>query len=180
MPEASYSILNNYPHPFLFEDDFSPLLHYELITDAEDCLAAWGDSSPELARRLIAQREHFTDWSSFCLHMKTKNFTYARLSRLFTHMLLHIQQEDYRKLTAPSYLRILGFRKSAAPLLSNLKSNSSLPIITSPADAKRLLSPRAKRLLALDLRATELYRLGLAAKGDCTLKNDYRQQIIRL
>ncbi len=180
MPEASYSILNNYPHPFLFEDDFSPLLHYELITDAEDCLAAWGDSSPELARRLIAEREHFTDWSSFCLHMKTKNFTYARLSRLFTHMLLHIQQEDYRELTAPSYLRILGFRKSAAPLLSNLKSNSSLPIITSPADAKRLLSPRAKQLLALDLRATELYRLGLAAKGDCTLKNDYRQQIIRL
>lgn len=180
MPKASYDILNDYPHPFLFEDDFSPLLHYELITDEEDCLAAWGDSSPELARRLMAEREHFTDWSSFCLHMKTKNFTYARLSRLFTHMLLHIRQEDYQKLTTPSYLRVLGFRKSATPLLSSLKSNSSLPMITSLADAGHLLSPDAKHLLALDLRATELYRLGLTTKGDCTLKNDYKRQIIRL
>lgn len=180
MPKASYDIFRNYPHPFLFEDDFSALLHYELLTDDMKLLAAWGDSSPELARRMMAEREHFTDWSSFCLHMKTKNFTYARLSRLFTHMLLHIRQEYYEQLAAPSYLRILGFRKSAAPLLSSLKSNSSLPIITSPADAGHFLSPGAKQLLALDLRASELYRLGLAAKGDYSLKNDYRQQIIRL
>lgn len=180
MPKASYDILRNYPHPFLFEDDFSALLHYELLTDDMELLTAWGDSSPELARRIMAEREHFTDWSSFCLHMKAKNFTYARLSRLFTHMLLHIRQEYYERLAVPSYLRILGFRKSAAPLLSSLKSNSSLPIITSPADAEHFLPPAAKQLLALDLRATELYRLGLAAKGDYTLKNDYRQQIIRL
>lgn len=180
MPKASYDILRNYPHPFLFEDDFSTLLHYELLTNDMDALAAWGDSSPELACRLMAEREHFTDWNSFCLHMKTKNFTYARLSRLFTHMLLHIRQEDYEKFSAPSYLRILGFRKSAAPLLSSLKSNSSLPMITSPADAEHLLSPEAKHLLAMDLRATETYRIGLTAKGDCTLKNDYKQQIIRL
>lgn len=180
MPKASYDILTNYPHPFLFEDDFSTLLHYELITDDNDALAVWGDSSPELAHRLLAERDYFTSWSSFCQHMKTKNFTYARLSRLFTHMLLHIRQEDYEKFTAPSYLRILGFRKSAAPLLSSLKSNSSLPIITSPADAKRVLSPEAKQLLALDLRATELYRLCLTAKGDYSMKNDYKQQIVRL
>lgn len=177
MPKSSYDILKNYPHPFLFEDDFSALLHYELLTDNIDNLAAWGDSSPELAHRLLAKRTHFTDWSSFCQQMKTKNITYTRLSRLFTHMLLHISQDDYNTFKEPSYLRILGFRKSAAPLLSALKSNSSLPLITNPKDAGQILSEDARRLLALDLRATDLYRLCLTAKGDCSLKNDYKQYL---
>lgn len=180
MPKSAYNILRNYSHPFLFEDDFSQLLHYELLTNDIESLTSWGDSSPELAHRLLAKRECFTSWNEFCQHIKTKNITYARLSRLFTHMLLHIRQEDYQKFPTPAYLRILGFRKAASPLLSSLKKCSSLPIITSPAEASQFLPDTAQKLLEIDLRASDLYRLCLNAKGDCTLKNDYRQQIIRL
>lgn len=180
MPKVAYEILNHYPHPFLFEDDFSALLHYELLTDDAARLASFGDSSFELANRLLAKRSTFTNWSGFCQQTKTKNITYTRLSRLFTHMLLHIRQEDYRTYPLPSYLRILGFRKAAAPLLPALKANSRLPLITSPADAGQMLSEKDRRLLDFDLRATELYRLCLAAKGDVSLKTDYRQQVIRL
>ena len=180
MPKAAYEILNHYPHPFLFEDDFSALLHYELLTDDAARLASFGDSSFELANRLLAKRSTFTNWSGFCQQMKTKNITYTRLSRLFTHMLLHIRQEDYRTYPLPSYLRILGFRKAAAPLLPALKANSRLPLITSPTDAGQMLSKETEGLLNFDLRATELYRLCLTAQGDDSLKNDYRQQIIRL
>ncbi|MCI9447605.1 MAG: nucleotidyltransferase family protein [Lachnospiraceae bacterium] len=180
MPKASYDILTNYPHPFLFEDDFSALLHYELITENAGQLASWADSSDWLARRLLAERGQLTDWSSFCRQIKTKNITYSRISRLFSHILLHIRHEDYEVFTEPAYLRVLGFRKAAAPLLTALKSNSCLPFVTSPADASRYLSPESKRLLSFDLRATDLYRLGLAAKGDSSLKNDFKQQIIRI
>lgn len=180
MPKTAYDILHDYAHPFLFEDDLSTLLHYELLTDDAAHLAAWGDSSPEIANRLSAEREHFTNWSGFCQHMKTKNITHARLSRLFTHMLLHIRQQDYRAFTAPAYLRVLGFRKSAVPLLTSIKSHGNLPLITNPADAERFLLPEARRLWQFDMRGTELYRLCLAAKGDYTMKNDYRQQIICL
>lgn len=180
MPKAAYDILNQYPHPFLFEDDFSSLLHYELLTDDAEHLASFGDSSIELASRMLSERSNFTNWSGFCQQMKTKNITYTRLSRLFAHMLLHIRQEDYRTYPVPSYLRILGFRKAAAPLLSALKANSSLPLITSPADAGQMLSEEDRHLLDFDLRATELYRLCLTAKGDVSLKNDYRKQIICL
>lgn len=180
MPKAAYDILRHYPHPFLYEDDFSALLHYELLTDDAARLASWGDSSPELANRLLAERTNFTNWSGFCQQMKTKNITHARLSRLFAHMLLQIRQKDYKAYPVPSYLRILGFRKSAAPLLSALKAHSSLPLITTPADARQALSKEGGRLLDFDLRATELYRLCLTAKGDDSLKNDFRQQLIRL
>lgn len=180
MPKTAYEILKNYPHPFLFEDDFSQLLQYELLTNDIERLASWGGSSLELAHRLLTEREHFINWSSFCEHIKTKNITYARISRLFAHMLLHIRQEEYQQFPTPAYLRILGFRKAAAPLLSSLKKNSRLPIITSLADAGHFLPATAKKLLDIDIRASDLYRLCLNAKGDDTLKNDYRQQIIRL
>ncbi len=180
MPRIAYGILKDYPHPFLFEDDFSQLLQYELLTNDIERLASWGGSSLELAHRLLTEQERFTSWSGFCQHIKTKNITYARISRLFAHMLLHIRQEEYQQFPTPAYLRILGFRKAAAPLLSSLKKNSSLPIITSLADAGHFLPATAKKLLDIDIRASDLYRLCLNAKGDDTLKNDYRQQIIRL
>lgn len=97
---------------------------------------------------------------------------------MFLHMLLDIKQSDYQAFPVPSYLRILGFRKTAGPLLFALKSHSKLPIITHPKKAQTLLSTQEQRLWEIDLRATDLYRLGLTAKGDYSMKNDFRQQMI--
>lgn len=180
MPKAAYEILRDYTHPFLYKDDFSSVLHYELLTEDAGRFGLWEGSSPELTCRLEEEREHFTDWSGFCQRMKTKNITYTRLSRLFVHMLLHITQEDCRILAEPSYLRILGFRQSAAPLLTALKAKSRLPVVTRPANACRTLPLHAQKLLAFDFRSTDLYRLGLTGKGDCSLKNDYQQPILRV
>ena len=180
MPAAVCRVIHDYSHPFLFEEDFSMLLHYKLLTEDRDRLAAYGGSSSFLAGRLIKERNSFSSWDEFCRHIKTKNITYNRLSRLFLHMLLNITQKDYSSFPEPSYLRILGFCNSAVPLLSALKRHSHLPIISSPSEAHRVLSSQAQKLLDIDLRATDLYRLGLTSKGDSSLKNDYRQQVLRL
>ena len=156
------------------------LLHYKLLTEDKSRLAGYGASSPFLAGRLLNERDSFCGWNAFCQHMKTKNITYTRLSRLFLHMLLNITKEDYRTFPRPSYLRVLGFASSAAPLLAALKKNSQLPVITRLSYAPRLLSSQAQKLLSVDLRASDLYALGLTSKGDATLKNDYRRQILRL
>jgi len=178
VPDTVYKIIRDYPHPFLFEDDFSMLLHYKLLTRNAHQLAACGNGSLELANRIIKERDSFTGWNAFCRHIKTKNITYTRLSRLFLHMLLDITQKDYEQFSNPSYLRILGFRNAAAPLLTALK-NCPLPVITNLSNASRLLPAHAQKLLAIDLRAFDLYRVGLTFKSDNTMKNDYRQQVIR-
>ena len=63
------------------------------------------------------------------------------------------------------------------PLLAAIKTHGSLPLLTSPASAPKLLPAPAQALLAHDLAASNLYRIGLAAKGDNTLKNDYQHPI---
>lgn len=180
LPEGAFDILKNYSHPFLHENDFSPLLHYKLLTESVPQLSCYADVSLDLARRIKKEIDSFCSWNSFCSHLKSKNTTYTRLSRMFLHIILNIYHEDYHPFPEPSYLRVLGFCKKAAPLLAAIKSQGKLPIITSPADAQGLLNESAQNLLCRDLESSSLYRIGLAAKGDNQLKNDYQQPFICL
>ena len=54
------------------------------------------------------------------------------------HCLLQISH-----VPALSYARLLGFRRQAAPVLSEFKKHSSIPVITKAADASSLLSDEA-------------------------------------
>jgi hypothetical protein len=57
----------------------------------------------------------------------------------------------------PTYARILGFKKDAAPLLREIKKNAGVPLITKAAD----FDPDDP-LFALDVRAQDLWSLGSA------------------
>lgn len=181
MPEYSFELLAQYPHPFLFEDDFSQLVHYKLLTESQEALSSYADSSPELANRMYRTRHLFTSWSQFCELLKTKNTTYTRISRLLLHLMLNIKGTDYTSLetcTTSPYFRVLGFRKSAAPLLSSIKEAGNAPLITSISDAENQLPTHARSLLQLDITASDLYHLVLTAKGNQPPLSDYRHPVV--
>lgn len=182
MPKKAYEILENYPHPFLYEDDFSPLVHYKLFTESPEILAGYLDSSEELANRMYRERYQFTSYSQFCEHLKTRNVTYTRMSRLLLHMLLNIREADCQYSDAAlSWLKVLGFRKSAAPLLKKIRESSPVSLIVHASDASRLLAdtPSALQAFEKQVAASDLYQLGLTAKGGVLpLKNDYRHPVV--
>ncbi len=73
---------------------------------------------------------------------KTRQYTYTRISRALLHIALGITKDETESAKDAgyiTYLRILGFRKEAAPLLKSLKANAAVPVITKTADAKELL-----------------------------------------
>lgn len=127
----------------------------------------------------------FVSWSNFCKILKTKNVTYTHLSRLLLHILLNIYQEDYPAFPEPLYLRALGFRKDAAPLLSAIKSHGTLPLLVNLPKDSRDLDAAAQKLLSYDINASNLYNLAQSSlmpkDARCLpLKNDYRQPILCL
>lgn len=180
MPQCAYEILQNYACPFLFENDFSTLLHYKILTENAQTLAAYADCSPELANRIQHERDSFASFTQFLSLLKTKNITYTRLSRALLHLILDIHTHDFVQTESPlvPYLRVLGFRKSALPLLNAVKHQGTLPLLTSASAASETLPPDAHRLFAADIRASDIYRLGLTAKGGSSLLNDYRRPIV--
>lgn len=91
--------------------------------------------------------------------VKSKRYTYARLNRFCAHVLLNLTREDAAAHPRPEYVRILGFREEARPLLRHLNAASTLPLI---ADAARL---KSDLLFAFDRRATDLQALSMRASA---------------
>ena len=74
--------------------------------------------------------------------LKTKEITYTRISRSLLHILLDIRKEDpvYDGQEKEAlYARILGFRQTAVPLLTAIRANSQIPLISKLADAHKYL-----------------------------------------
>lgn len=108
----------------------------------------------ERAGRQCASMEEFLELA------KTKRYTHARLRRLVLWAYLGLTQADRPK--APPYLRVLGFNPRGRDILKEMKSRSSLPILTKPAHAREL-DTAGRRLFELEARCTDLYDLCFAA-----------------
>lgn len=186
MPDAVLEILSASlaDAPCMCEDDFSDILGYLLFTQSKDSLAAIGDCNEEIANRIFKSRYHATSFSALCALTKSRDVTYTRMQRILTHLLLAITNSDYAKgraLDYIPYLRILGFRRSGAPLLRTLKKSAAVPVIGKLADAPAILSPAALDILQKDIFAAELYELILSQKAKkTTSRSEYTREIVLL
>ena len=167
----------------LCSDDFSTMLYYKLLTEKKYGYEKYLDLSPGLSDRIKKSLGQFTGFEAFCDLLKTKNITHARISRCLLHILLDIKKEDMslgKSLGHTPYARILGFQRSAGPLLGALKAHASVPLISKLADAKRILPPDAARLLEKDILAGDIYKGALYAGTGCTAPNEYTTPLVIL
>lgn len=146
-------------------DNFSDTLFYKLNSMKETGFTMYEDVNEEISNRIIKNLNNFKDISSFIETIKSKNYTYTRISRCLLHILLDIKNNDSKIL--PSYARILGFKKDAKELLGILKENSSIPLVSKLADAS--IDPS----LMKDIDSTNLY--SYISK---THTNEYTSQIV--
>lgn len=182
LSETSANIIKRQP-AFFSQQDFSLLLHHALLGQTPESLIQYSDMSESLANRIFRNLDSFRDWDSFCELCKTKNITYTRVSRTLCHILLNLKKMSAPPLLPPvPYLRVLGFRASAAPLLTHLSDTAQSAVIHSLAQDARQLSPGAQESLREDLYAADLYRSVRTAKTGITYPNEYRhgQIIIKL
>ncbi len=197
MPQEALAILQDYraDFPLLCADDFSGILGYLLLSSSATQLARTADSSPEFANRMQNQLPYYTSFSSFASRLKSKEMTLTRINRILLHSILGITSSDYacgNALDKIPYLRILGFRESAAPLLAALKASAAVPLITRPSQAPKLLSTDAMQVFERDVFAGNLYLQMRNQKGGTPLHaarmqehdvppaSEYQRQIVIL
>lgn len=75
---------------------------------------------PDLAARIINCLNDYRGFCQFTELLKTKELTHTRIQRALLHILLQIR-ETPKEL---SFGRVLGFRKSASPLLKEIKKRN--------------------------------------------------------
>ncbi len=180
-------------------NDFSGILHYRLLM-AESYLelASCYDVPVTLAQRIFRLRNEYTDFDSFVSLVKAKNVTELTVRRTLLHILLNLPHYFDAADTSPlgtsapfcSYARILGFKKSAAPLLHEIKQKGHLPLLSKLADAPLVIrsyepfSDRQKTsaLLSLqcDIRSSEIYHSVITHKFGGSPYQELAQQLVIL
>lgn len=186
IPPSVYELIEkNYAQIYpILPDDFSSLLAYQLLQNKECGYCGYFDVDEALSDRIRKFLPVYEDFTSFCDILKTKNMTYTRIARALLHILLNISQTDMDTFCANDYVyyaRMLGFKKESASLLSMIKSDSSIPLISKLADAAALISaPDGVRMLEQDILASHIYALPVRSKFGQNLPNEYQRQMIIL
>ena len=189
IPASSLALIKDaymktYP---VFADDLSLLTQYSLLTNASAGFTDYPDIDSELSDRIVKLLPQFRDFRSFCDLLKSKNKTYVRISRSLLHILLGTRREALQQYGQEGwifYARMLGFRESAAPLLSAIKKNAEIPLLSKLADAEKQLAPTGSSMLEKDIYASHIYqsivRNKFPGKSPLTEINEYKNQIIKI
>lgn len=186
MPREAFQILEDSFETTcpVISDDFSEILHYRLLQiKSPDELTVFMDVSKDLADRIFNAIFTYRDFESFVDQIKVKNMTEGRICRSLFHILLDIRTEDVMQYTHSNwhhYFRVLGFRKNSTSLLSAIKNNASLPLITKLADAKQLLDREGMAMLERDIFASHVYQSIVTIKFAGEPYNEYSRQLVIL
>lgn len=134
------------------------------------------DVSEGLHNRIYEAVRTENSISDILTKIKTKRYTQARLRRILTCALLGITKE-HQAMSVP-YIRVLGFSSQGELLLKNAKSTSSLPFIVNVAGAMDNLNSNARRILDIEMKATDLRTVFEKAPSPCG--QDFTQGIIKV
>lgn len=163
-------------------NDMSGLLNYRLLSMFREGkeLSLYADVSPELSRRLRHHLLQYNTWEGRIMQLKTKQYTYTRISRALLHLVLGItasQINEYKAAGWAGYARVLGFRRDAAGLLSMIKKQTSIPLITKTSDASRILTGTALDMFEQDLFCSHIRQSIVSEKYGLTPRNEYNQPV---
>ncbi len=183
LPDEHFQSLSDDPCPPITFDDCSLLLCEKLLTKSLEQLFQVSGMPEDLARKLYKHKLDFHSASKLVAERKDRNYTYTRINRCLINTMLEITKTDtaiFKEYSSAPWLRILGFRKDASLLLSELKKHAAAPLITKTANYTSILSEGRLDLFEKHLKTAELYRLISQLKSGKPAKNEFTNSIIMI
>ncbi|MGI6357564.1 MAG: nucleotidyltransferase family protein [Bacillota bacterium] len=162
--------------PISWEDFSLPML-YRLRQLSPEQLELYPETGEGLGIRLHQAARQTNRLQELWKLAKTRRFTFTRLQRLLTYVLLDIRQHDLQQIQdwlPPPYIRVLAMN-TAKQAVRSLLAKAKLPVIFS-AGRSDLSQPRANRCLQLDIAASDCYTL--AFRQDSRSGLDYTVPVI--
>ena len=113
--------------------------------------------------RIIDNITKVTTYEELIQNIKTKRYTYNKISRMLLHILTSFTKEEASNIDI-DYIRVLGFTTKGQEYLSKIKKNITIPIITG---YKKNIS----KVLDIEYRVTRIYSLFTSAN---LIKKEYQ------
>lgn len=168
----------------IFRDDFSIILGEKLLSAKDSSeLTQYFGVSQDLANRFLNLRNEYRTFNQFREMSYTKNTNKATIGRALMHITLGIKDEDMTKLYNKENLnavKVLGFRESALPLLSEIKKKSEIEMVTKLADYQPDPDHDGADMIEQTTRMDMIYRMVAMNKFDVEIPTPYEQEIIKI
>lgn len=155
-------------------EDISSLILYTLRWMDTEQLAKLPDVTEGLENLIYRECRTTNCYEELLTRLKSKRYTLARLRRIMMCALLGIESDTAKNGLDHAYIRVLGIRKDAMSLLSELGKYATLPVIIRGEDLKKL-PEGARELLKFDTLSGEIYSL---AKKEAACKNEFAQPLL--
>lgn len=157
VPRASLKEIDN--SLLTSADDWTDILRYSVINSSADEIENCPSGGEGLGHLLKQAVLKCGSMNEIIMHCKSKRYTYTRISRLCMQHILGIDRAMQSLM--PMYIRVLGFNEKGRSLLSHIKreETAKLPIITNINKEVFLLDETAKLMLAMDIKASDIYNL---------------------
>lgn len=156
-------------------NDFSNELFYALLTKKEQ-LNQYLETSEDLTQRMMNNIYDYEDFTSFVDLVKSKNYTFTRISRTFLHILMNIQGSNslYKEaLKHLTHVHILGFKESSQGLLTAISDSKEITCITKVPQVYDSFNSITKNMFDMELFAETLYN----AKNGIRLQ-EYQKKLV--
>ena len=145
VPQDVYEILKNKKT----ENKYFEYLKYKIISEQD--LNKYLDVDEGLHTRIKDQIQKSNNLEELIQNIKTKRYTYNKISRMLNHILCSLTKEE-NKINDLEYIRILGFDSKGKEYLSKIKKDINTPILNK-YDTKKY------KTLEIEKRVTDIYSL---------------------
>ncbi|WP_048602536.1 nucleotidyltransferase [Rubeoparvulum massiliense] len=179
IPNSTYQLLHErwlQGYPMITGESFYPQMISRLIATPSHELATYLDVSEGLEHRLKKSLVVADSLYSLIEGTKSKRYTWTRIQRALTHVLLGYTKEmasQFNSLAQVPYLRVLGMSERGQQLLQRAKKICATPIITN-------VSRERHPMLELDLQASLIYATALPSHlRKHALLREYQQPPLR-
>ena len=174
IPEESQSILMENNGNFVELNCFEKIMIYKLRTTDASALNDLADVAEGLDNLMVKYAKETNNLEELIQNIKSKRYTQTRIQRILLYVLFEITKEDMKlsKELMP-YVRILGMDSKGEKILKDINQNV---LVTSVKKFYDECSDEYKRLLDLDIKATNVYSLMSSKNYNADL--DYTERLI--
>ena len=145
IPENTKKYLNN-----ISISDYFNYLKYKIILN-KDNLHKYAILDEGLENRIQKFINKSNTYDELIKNIKTKRYTYNKISRILLHILLDITKEDIKNIKI-DYVRILGFNNQGKTHLNKIKKDLNINLITKyKENTSNILDIEHKALLIYSL-----------------------------
>ena len=143
-------------------EEYFSLLKYKILTEKD--LSIYNTVDEGIDQKLKKEIINATSYQDLINRIKSKRYTYNKLSRMLIHILCNFTKEKKEQFKEITYIRLIGFSDKGRKYLNTIKKDLDIPLISK-------INRNKDPMLEFEIETTKIYSLNLNCEKQIDLIN---------